>query len=132
MSRFKSVDGNSVPFTQAEETARDEEEALERAKIPLRFVDQAKLEVGRRINEIASEWKQRNYLARVAELQDIQLVGGTLTTLEQTELEFVKSIWGSIKFLRTKSDLLETWILDPVRTSTDLAGLNVKDDVHWE
>ena len=56
---------------------------------------------------IASEWRQRNHLARAIELQELRNINGHLTDDEQYELDFSWGIFKLIKSIRTASDDIE-------------------------
>jgi len=72
--------------------------------------DMVKQEASRRILAIAPEYKQRNMLARSAELLRI---GETNWTQEQRdEVLAMELIWDTIKFIRAKSDEIE--IMNPI------------------
>ena len=65
-----------------------------------------KTEAGRRILAIAPEWKQRNNLARFAELLDLP----TLTQAEQDEKDALKAAGQFLRSIRTASDQMEAQV----------------------
>lgn len=65
-----------------------------------------KKKAGEVILSVLPEWKQRNILARIAELRDIQ-DSRPLTADEQAEKDAALAVWASIKAIRSHSDLLE-------------------------
>ena len=69
-------------------------------------VQSIKQEAERRILAIAPEWKQRNMLARSAELAD-KKGSGPLTPDEIAEENAMRAVWAQIKEIRRKSDLAE-------------------------
>jgi hypothetical protein len=56
------------------------------------------------------EWKQRNMLARMAEIQDKQLSGTPLTTSEEEEISNMRASWTWVNAVRTESDVAEAAI----------------------
>jgi len=84
------------------------------------MVEGVKQEAGRRIVAIAPEWKQRNMLARIAEL--LRIGEANLSAAEQADLAAIEAIWTTIKGLRAKSNALEA--MDPI-------PLDYTDDKYW-
>jgi hypothetical protein len=74
--------------------------------------DMVKQEASRRILAIAPEYKQRNMLARSAEL--LRIGEANWTTEQQTEVTQMEAIWDQIKTIRTRSNELE--IQNPIPT----------------
>lgn len=66
-----------------------------------------KAAASRLILSIAPDWKQRNYIARGAELIRKVQLGGTLTTEEEAEETAMQGLWTTVKAIRAKSDELE-------------------------
>ena len=58
MSRFHNVDGEKIPFTSEEETARDAEEAAEEAAKPARAMVDLRTKRNTLLTE--SDWTQYN------------------------------------------------------------------------
>ncbi|MCH2242842.1 MAG: hypothetical protein MK041_13165 [Aquabacterium sp.] len=85
-------------------------------------VQQVKAEAGRRILEIAPEWKQRNLTARAAEFALKLADGGSLDAAEGLERDAGQEIWDAIKAIRAKSNEIEA--MNPI--PTDYA-----DDGRW-
>lgn len=69
--------------------------------------DQVKEEASWLILSIAPDWKQRNYIARGAELIRKVQLGGTLTPEEEAEETAMQALWDMVKAIRAKSDELE-------------------------
>ena len=82
--------------------------------------DMVKQEAGRRILGIAPEWKQRNMLARAAELLRIGEPNWTLS--QQAEVAVMEAAWADIEAIRAKSNAIEA--MDPI--PSDYA-----DDKYW-
>jgi len=82
--------------------------------------DMVKQEASRRIVAIASEWQQRNMLARSAEL--LRIGEANLNAAEQADLVAIEAIWTTIKGLRAKSNVLEA--MDPIPP-------DYTDDKYW-
>lgn len=70
-----------------------------------------KSEAGRRILGRYPDYKQRNALARLAELQDKRLDGVTLTRAEQDEIAAMRTVWGWVRATRTASDDAEAKVM---------------------
>ena len=79
-------------------------------------------EAGRRIVEIAPDFKQRNLTARAAELALRVAVGGpALTPDELAEIAAGQGVWNTIKAIRVASNAAEVAIL--AATTNDEADL---------
>lgn len=130
MARHHMINGEAVPFTSAEETARDAEEVAWVAEFRANKTLDAKEEARRRILEVVPEWKQSNFNARMNELnKKVAIDSGTLTQAEQNEITAMEAVWGQAKAIRTKSDTLEVSIAS--MNMTQLQALNVTDNSHW-
>jgi len=98
-------------------------------------IAQIKAEAGQRIIEISPEWKQRNYMAAVVDIQNKELVAlkanttYTLSTDEAATIETSENIKDLIFAIRTKSDELET-LLDSM-TLEQLEAFDPADDNNW-
>ena len=66
-----------------------------------------KVKAGADIIALAPEWKQRNALARMLELVNKKVDGGTLTAEEDAEVAAVESLWATVKAIRAQSDIDE-------------------------
>lgn len=66
-----------------------------------------KAKAGQLITSRLPEYKQRNYLARKAELQDILIAGGVLSASEQAEVDFLAAEWAWAKAVRVASNEAE-------------------------
>lgn len=71
-----------------------------------------------KILAIASEWKQRNMIARSLELEREERINGPLSAPDQAELDAMMAIWDRIKAIRVHSDSLEADI--DVDINTDI------------
>ena len=72
--------------------------------------DMVKQEAGRRILAIAPEWKQRNILARSAEL--LRIGEPNWTPSQQAEVAVMDAAWADIEAIRAKSNAIEA--MDPI------------------
>jgi len=66
-----------------------------------------KAKAGADIVAIVPEYKQRNALARMLELVNKKVDGGTLTAEEDAEVAAVESLWATVKAIRAQSDIDE-------------------------
>lgn len=73
--------------------------------IVVKVID-VKHEANRRILAIMPDWKQRNSIARAAELSRKESKG-TATPEEITELDQLETTWAGIKAIRSASDSIE-------------------------
>ena len=69
--------------------------------------EDVKRECARRILAIASEWKQRNLIARALELTRKEITADGLSAAENEEVATIQAVWDRISALRTASDTLE-------------------------
>lgn len=67
---------------------------------------------------IASEWKQRNMIARSLELEREERINGPLAAPEQAEFDAMTAVWDRIKLIRAHSDTIEAAI--DVDINTDI------------
>ena len=79
-----------------------------------------KQEASRRILSIAPEWKQRNMLARSAEL--LRIGEANLTQEQRDEVLAIELIWETVQMIRAKSDIIEA--MDPIPP-------DYTDDTYW-
>jgi len=87
-----------------EDAKPDKQKAAEaRASV----VKSIKSKAGHAILALAPEWKQRNALARMLELVNQKVDGGTLTAEEDAEVAAVESLWATVKAIRAQSDVDE-------------------------
>jgi hypothetical protein len=91
---------------------------------------EAKVEAGKRIITILPEWKQRNLLARTAELIEEKADGGTLSSDEDTELTSMKALWIRIKAMRTASNAIEAEI-DGLSTREEILDFDIVTNGLW-
>ena len=68
-------------------------------------IDMVKQEAARRILVIAPEWKQRNILARSAEL--LRIGDANLTQSQRDEVLAIERVWETIQMIRARSDAIE-------------------------
>jgi hypothetical protein len=61
-----------------------------------------------KIIKVASEWTQRNMLARSSEFLEKMHMGEELTPEEEAEREYIRSIWDRVKALRTHAKYLKS------------------------
>lgn len=66
-----------------------------------------KAKAGQLILARLPDYKQRNYIARKAELQDILLTGNTLSASEQAEWDFFSAEWSWAQAVRIASNAAE-------------------------
>jgi len=83
-------------------------------------IDAIKAEAKRRILGIAPEWKQRNMLARAAEL--LRIGEPNWTPSQQAEVAAMDAAWADIEAIRAKSDAIEA--MQPI-------PLDYTDDKYW-
>jgi len=83
--------------------------------------EQVKAEAERRILAVAPEWRQRNLLARGAELANIRH-DRKLTSGEKAEADAISAVWTAIAGLRAASDALEA--MNPIPQ-------DFTDDEYW-
>jgi len=100
-------DGNGNPIAQDYSFTADELKA------------QTKGIANNKIVVIASEWKQRNMIARSLELERDERINGPLSAPDQAELDAMTAIWDRIKAIRAHSDSLETDIDVDINTDID-------------
>lgn len=86
-----------------------------------------KEEAGRRIQAIIPEWKQRNLTARGVRL--LHKGKGTWTDEEKAEWTAGEAAWVQVDATRSKSDLLEAFIL--TQSLEQLQEFNAYDDAVW-
>ena len=72
-----------------------------------------------KILSILPEWKQRNCMARMLELQNKKLEKEVLTTAEENEYNSLKNVWNIVKVIRKASDANES-IIDSCTEVTQL------------
>jgi len=82
-------------------------EAQKTAEATASAVKAIKVKAGADIIALAPEWKQRNALARMLELVNKKVDGGTLTAEEDAEVAAVESLWATVKAIRAQSDIDE-------------------------
>jgi hypothetical protein len=82
-------------------------EAQKTAEATASAVKAIKVKAGADIIALAPEWKQRNALARMLELVNKKVDGGTLTAEEDAEVAVVESLWATVKAIRAQSDIDE-------------------------
>lgn len=83
-------------------------------------------EAGRRITEVAPDYRQRNVLARSVELLEAAVLGGGfagLTEDERAEAAAARALWAQISPIRQHSDELEA----QAAAAADLAALAAID-----
>ena len=97
-------DGNGNPIAQNYVHTADE------------LKEQTKGIANNKIIAIASEWKQRNMIARSLELEREDRTNGPLSAAEQAELDAMTAIWDRIKAIRAHSDTLEADIDTDINT----------------
>ncbi len=74
---------------------------------PPATVADVKAEAGRRITSKYPAWKQTNMIAHSTELQEIRIVGGTLTADQQRETIELAAAWAWVRSVREASDAIE-------------------------
>ena len=84
------------------------------------MVEGVKQEASKRILAIAPEWKQRNMLARSAEL--LRIGEPNWTQEQRDEVLAIELIWETIQMIRAKSDIIEA--MDPIPP-------DYTDDKYW-
>lgn len=84
------------------------------------MVEGVKREASKRILSIAPEWKQRNMLARSAEL--LRIGEANLTQEQRDEVLAIELIWETVQMIRAKSDIIEA--MDPIPP-------DYTDDTYW-
>jgi len=72
--------------------------------------DQVKQEAARRILAIAPDYRQRNMLARTAEL--LRIGEANLTQSQRDEVLAIERVWETIQMIRVRSDAIEA--MDPI------------------
>lgn len=72
--------------------------------------DMVKQEASRRILTFAPDYKQRNMLARSAEL--LRIGEANLTQEQRDEVLAIERVWETIQMIRTRSDAIEA--MDPI------------------
>jgi len=82
-------------------------EAQKTAEATASAVEAIKVKAGADIVAIVPEYKQRNALARMLELVNKKVDGGTLTAEEDAEVAAVESLWATVKAIRAQSDIDE-------------------------
>lgn len=85
-----------------------------------RRIVEVKAAAGIHIVTAYPEWKQRNMIARQAELQDIVINGGTLSATEQDEMTTMQNIWNWVKTVRSESDTFEA----SINSASDVATVD--------
>lgn len=122
----RAVDWIGAPVTASEVMAKEAEyDAAQLAKV----VPAIKAEAQRRILILAPEWRQRNMLARAAELLEIVTFGGALTPEQETERQALIAGRAAIQAIRDKSNALESSL--STMTPAEFAAFNPGDDVNW-
>lgn len=92
---------------------------------------EVKTEAGKRIVALAGPgWKQRNLLARTAELIEEKADGGTLSSSEASELNSMKAIWARVKAMRTASNNIEVEI-NNLSTREEILDYDIKTNGLW-
>ena len=77
------------------------------AELKEQKIKEIKQKAAQDVLKIAPEWKQRNMLATILELQEKRIDGEMLTEDEQNQINVAKEIWNSIKKIRKDSDEAE-------------------------
>lgn len=91
-------------------TQQQIDDALAAILSPKRLsLEQIKAEAGRRILALIPDWKQRNYIARDAEITKIIVSGGSLTAEQQAERTAIEAVWEQAKAIRSASDAIELY-----------------------
>jgi len=83
-------------------------------------ISAVKHEASRRILSIAPDYKQRNMLARSAEL--LRIGEANLTQEQRDEVLAIELIWETVQMIRAKSDIIEA--MDPIPP-------DYTDDTYW-
>jgi len=84
------------------------------------MVEGVKQEASKRILAIAPDYKQRNMLARSAEL--LRIGEANLTQEQRDEVLAIESVWQTIQMIRVRSDAIEA--MDPIPP-------DYTDDKYW-
>lgn len=91
-----------IPYTETVYNNKTDKELQEQA-----INDQAAIDIAALFGKPAKSMDllitQQNYTARSVALVEKMASGGTLTESEQAELTVIKSLWGSIKTIRTNA-----------------------------
>lgn len=74
--------------------------------VQVRLIEKIKADANNRILESLPEWKQRNLIARAAELSD-KRIDGPLTAEEESERQALKGEWAGVTAIREASDTAE-------------------------
>jgi len=117
---IKNTEGNVFSFVQndpprplrAGESYINDVDSIEDAKSDTQKAAEAKAKAvasikakaGADIVAIVPEYKQRNALARMLELVNKKVDGGTLTDDEQSEVATMQSLWGTLAAIRAQSN----------------------------
>ncbi|HET6971720.1 MAG TPA: hypothetical protein VFH92_11385 [Phenylobacterium sp.] len=126
MARFKSVDGEVVPFTPAEEAEADAAEAAALAGLKAKVQGLINAEAGRRINARLPAWQQSNMVARGVELVNIRF-DRAWTSDEAAEAAGLQAAWDWIKSVRVASDAIQAAIPE----GADAATFQYLDRPEW-
>lgn len=71
-------------------------------------IERVKAVAGQVILKRIPLWQQSNYNARMNELNDLRIAGGTLTREQLEEIESMRTLWEWVKSVRLTSDLEES------------------------
>jgi hypothetical protein len=87
---------------------------------PIPTADMVKQEAGRRILAIAPDYRQRNMLARTAQL--LRIGEANLTQSQRDEVLAIERVWETIQMIRARSDAIEA--MQPIPP-------DYTDDKYW-
>lgn len=135
MTYKKLLNGKVVDLTTEEINELQAREVEYNSNIRSNKIKEVKAEAGRRIVEAYPEWKQRNYMAAVIDIQNKELVaikaGGTYTLSadEVATIQSAQTAKTEVFAIRQKSDELEN-SLDSM-TQVELEAFDPTDDNNW-